>query len=266
MDALRLYAAYVRAYSASLMQYRVSLLLRLFSTLTNSVLECLGIWVLFTRFRMLGSWNMTETLLLFSLASMAFGLAETFGRGFDKFPPYVSTGDFDRMLLRPRSTVLQVLGTRFELNKLGRVLQGGLLGAYCLQALGATITPAKAWLLAGAVIGGTFVYAGVFVIFAALSFWTVQSVELAYVLTNCTLDMFQYPIEIYTAWLRRFFTFVVPLAAITYYPLIAVLDKADATGLPAWFHWASPALGPLFFLATLGFWRIGVRHYHSTGS
>lgn len=266
MDTLRLYLRYVRAYSASQMQYRVSLLTRLIATLVISLFEWLGIWILFARFKLLGSWTLPETLLLFSVASMAFGLAEWFGRGFDKFPPYVYTGDFDRMLLRPRSTVLQVLGTRFELSKLGRVIQGGLLAACCVSALGVTLTPVKAGLLIAAVISGTFVYTGVFILFATLSFWTVQSVDLAYVLTNCTLELFQYPIEIYGTWLRRFFTFIVPLANITYYPLIVILEKADSTHMPVWFPWLTPALGPLFFLGTLAFWRVGVRHYHSTGS
>jgi len=266
VNALQLYGRYVRVYVAGLMEYRVSLLLRLLSTLAGSILECVGIWVLFTRFGLLGSWTFPETLLLFSVASMAFGLAEWLGRGFDKFPAQVATGDFDRMLLRPRSTVLQVLGTRFELNKIGRVIQGGLLAWYCLTLLGAPLTPARAALLAAAVVGGAFVYGGVFVLFATLSFWTIQSVQLAYVLTNCSLDMFQYPVEIYGPWVRRFFTFVVPLACITYYPLVAVLGKTDATGLPAWFPWLAPALGPVFFLGTLLLWRFGVRHYHSTGS
>lgn len=266
MDTLRLYRQYVQAYARGLMQYRLSLLLRLLATLVNTVLEAGGIWVLFGRFHRLGTWSITETLLLFAVASTAFGLAEWLGRGFDKFPALVAGGEFDRMLLRPHSTVLQVLGTRFELNKLGRVLQGVLLGGYCLKTLGAVLTPSKALLLAAAVLSGMFIYLGVFVTFATLSFWTVQSVDLAYVLTNNTMEMFQYPIEVYTTWLRRFFTFIVPLAAVTYYPMVAVLDKPDVTNLPVWFHWAAPGIGPLFFLATLGFWRIGVRHYHSTGS
>ncbi|HYF91263.1 MAG TPA: hypothetical protein VD969_03345 [Symbiobacteriaceae bacterium] len=45
-----------------------------------------AIWVLFSRFKLLGSWTMWETLLLYAVAS----------------------GDFHRILLRPRSTVLQV--------------------------------------------------------------------------------------------------------------------------------------------------------------
>ena len=34
----------------------------------------------------------------------------------------------------------------------------------------------------------------------------------------------------------------------------------------AWTGWASIWLGPAFFLASLGIFRVGVRHYRSTGS
>lgn len=266
MSALCLYWHYVRIYAGGLMQHRASYIARLASTFVTSLTEWVGVVILFSRFGALGSWTMTETLLLFSIASMAFGIAEWLARGFDKFPAYVNSGDFDRMLLRPRSTVLQVFATRCELSKISRVIQGAILAAWCLASLDAPLTTAKAALLAAAVISGAFVYSGVFIIFATLSFWTVQSVDLAYVLTNNTLDMFQYPLEVYNSWFRRFFTFIVPLACITYYPLLAILGKADATRLPAWFPWAAPALGPLFFCGALAFWQLGVRHYHSTGS
>lgn len=266
MNTAILYGRYVRAYAAGQMEYRLSLLLRLLATLTGSILEYLGIWVLFARFRLLGSWTLTETLLLFAMASISFGLAEMFARGFDKFPAFVASGDFDRMLVRPRSTVLQVLGTRFELSKLGRVLQGTLLAAWCLTQLDRVPDAPQLLLMTAAVISGALVYAGVFILFATLSFWTIQSVELSYILTNLSLEVLQYPIEIYAGWVRRFFTFVVPLACITYYPLLAVLEKPDGTGMPGWFPWAAPGLGPLFLVAALGFWRVGVRHYHSTGS
>lgn len=266
MDSLRLYGCYVRAYAQSLLQYRASFWARAVGTLGTAISEWIGILIVFSRFKRLGSWSMTEALLVFSVASMAFGFAEWLGRGFDKFAPLVQTGDFDRMLLRPRSTVVQVLGTRFELSKVSRIIQGAVLAGWCLHALRVRLTPAKLSLLIAAVLGGALIYIGVFIIFAALSFWTVESVQLVYVLTNNTLDMLQYPIEVYSGWLRRFFTFVVPLACITYYPLLAVLGKADATRLPAWFPWLAPSLGPVFLLGALAFWHFGVGHYHSTGS
>ena len=39
-----------------------------------------------------------------------------------------------------------------------------------------------------------------------------------------------------------------------------------ALGSPAWFHWTAPLAGVLFMLVSLQAWKVGVRHYRSTGS
>jgi ABC-2 type transport system permease protein len=64
----------------------------------------------------------------------------------------------------------------------------------------------------------------------------------------------------------EFFTFAVPLGCVCYYPMLAILDRSDQWGSPAWVGWASPLAGVLFLLIALRQWRLGVRHYYSTGN
>lgn len=66
---------------------------------------------------------------------------------------------------------------------------------------------------------------------------------------------------------RRFFTFVVPLACVSYFPALAILDRQDDFLHTArWFHCTAPLAGVLFLLMMLQFWKFGVRRYRSTGS
>ena len=58
----------------------------------------------------------------------------------------------------------------------------------------------------------------------------------------------------------------VPLACVAYYPVLAVLGKPDPLGAPAWLGTVSPLAGFAFLALAFGAWRIGVRHYTSTGS
>jgi len=76
----------------------------------------------------------------------------------------------------------------------------------------------------------------------------------------------QYPLAIYAKWFRRFFTFVVPLACLNYFPSLAITGGYDPLGTPAWVPWISPAVGVLFLLLTLRVWHFGVSHYRSTGT
>ena len=72
----------------------------------------------------------------------------------------------------------------------------------------------------------------------------------------------EYPMSIYTRWFRRFFTFVIPLALVGYYPALAILGRDE---LDVW-HAVSPIAGVAFLAIALALFRLGVRRHASTGS
>jgi ABC-2 type transport system permease protein len=76
----------------------------------------------------------------------------------------------------------------------------------------------------------------------------------------------QYPLTLYRDWFRRFFTFVVPLAFVSYVPAGVLLDKPTSPALPLAARWASPLVGVAFLGVALAVWRFGERRYQSTGS
>ncbi len=62
------------------------------------------------------------------------------------------------------------------------------------------------------------------------------------------------------------FAYALGFAFVGYYPALALLGRADPLGLPAWVGWSSPvvAMAAAFLAAVV--WRLGIRHYRSTGS
>ena len=105
-----------------------------------------------------------------------------------------------------------------------------------------------------------------FVLQATLCFFTTESLELMNTMTYGGVESAQYPLAIYAPWFRRFFTFIVPLACVSYYPMLAIVGRADPLGSPLWFQYASPGIGVSFLFAAMLLWHAGVRHYTSTGS
>lgn len=102
------------------MQYRTSFVLSAFAQLAGTGIEIAGIWALFTRFGNLENWTLAEVCLFYGVVNITFSFADALSTGFDVFGPrYVRTGDFDRILLRPRSTVLQLLGHELALFQFG---------------------------------------------------------------------------------------------------------------------------------------------------
>jgi ABC-2 type transport system permease protein len=114
-----------------------------------------------------------------------------------------------------------------------------------------------------AFIGTTCLFYGLFVIQASLSFWTTETLELMNITTYGGVESGQYPMSIYKKGFRLFFTFVIPLGCVAYYPIASSLHIED---IPLEIGTLLPLCGVAFLYAATKFWQLGVRHYHSTGS
>jgi len=249
------------------MQYRASFIMTAIGSFLTTGVEFFAIWALFDRFESLQGWQLEEVALFYGMVNVSFALAEAIGRGFDVFSDMVKSGDFDRLLLRPRSTVLQVAAQELQLMRVGRLLQGLIVLIWATTALNVEWSIAHVGLMLFAIIGGVCLFIGLFVLQATMSFWTIESLEIMNTMTYGGNETAQYPLSIYRPWFQKFFTFVVPLACVSYFPALAILGREDtAIGSPAWFQWVAPAIGIIFLIICLQIWKFGVRHYRSTGS
>jgi ABC-2 type transport system permease protein len=267
MNALQLYLRYVLISLRSQMQYRVSFLLQSFAQFLITGSEFLGLAAVFQRFGQIRGWTLPEVGLFYGIISLAFAFAEAIPRGFDVFGRFVQTGDFDRVLLRPRAAALQILGQEFQLMRVGRLTQGLIVLVWSTRVLHLHWTIPKTALLLASIAGGACLFSGLIVLQATLCFWTVDSIEILNCTTYGGVEAAQFPLSIYRPWFRHIFVFLIPLATINYLPAHAILGRAETTiGAPLWTQYASPVVGVVFLALTLQVWRFGVRHYRSTGS
>ena len=247
------------------MQYRASFLMMTLGQLLTTSTEFLAIWALFQRFGSLRGWGLAEVALFYGMTNIAFALAEGIGRGFDLFPNLVKSGDFDRLLLRPRSLAFQVAAREVSLRT-GRLLQGFVVLFWSMRHLHVEWTPARLLLVILIVAGGMCLFYGLFVLQATLSFWTIESLEIMNTITYGGTETAQDPMTIYRPWFRRFFTFVIPLACINYLPAGLLLTRPHPLLSQASWLYMAPLVGVLFLVVSLQAWKVGVRHYCSTGS
>lgn len=260
MDSLQLYRRYTAISIRAQLTYRATFALKTVGHMLVTAIEFLGIWALFSRFGTLGGWSLRDVALIYGMADIAFALADAVGRGFDQFGTLLKAGDFDRLLLRPRSTVLQLLGHELQLMRIGRLSQGIVVLAWASG--GIAWRAGSVLLLALSIAGTACLFVGLVVLQATSCFWTIETLEVWNAFTYGGNYAGQYPMAIYRPWFRRFFTAIVPLALTSYYPARAILGRAP---LDVW-HLLAPLAGPAFLAASFGAWRIGVRHHASTGS
>ena len=266
VNALRLYFRYIGISFRGQMQYRASFIMMSLGAFMVTGIEFVGIWALFDRFGTLRGWSLAEIALFYGIVNMSMALSKSTSRGFDHFADLIRTGGFDRLLLRPRSTPLQLLGQELQLMRIGRFSQGLIVLIWAFHVLDLPILGPQLLLTAGAVIGGACIFTGLFILQATLSFWTIESLEMVNSVTYGGVEAARYPLSIYRPWFRHFFTFVIPLAFANYFPAVVILGREDPLGAPALLGWVAPFLGAAFLAITLQVWKIGIRHYRSTGS
>lgn len=266
MNSIHLYFRLIGITIRSQMQYRASFLLMTFGNFIVTFIEFVGILVLFSRFGSLHGWRLEEAAVFYGMINCGYALSEAFGRGFDKFDLQVIHGEFDRTLLRPRSTGLQVLAHDFELLRAGRLLQGLVILIWGFVQIGVAWNPAKIVLLGVSILGNVGIFTGLMVIQATMCFWSTQGLELMNSFTSGGVEAVQWPLPIYQKWFAAFFIVIVPLACVNYFPVLAVLEKADPLNSPVCFQWIAPLVGMVFFGLSFLIWKFGVRHYNSTGS
>jgi len=258
-----LYYKYIRMVIRSSLQYRLSFWMNALGQFFVSFFAFIGMYLLFERFGTIAGWTFGEVAICFSVVQTAFAVTECFARGFDVFRNFIISGDFDRILLRPRGTVLQVLGSHFEITKIGRLLQSFVVLGLAVSWLQIDWSLLKIFTLVFMILSGIFIFTGIFILGATVCFFTVEGLEVVNIFTDGGREVAAYPLTIYSRWIMRFFTFIIPFGCFNYLPLLYLTGRAGVYEL---FYMLAPLFGILFLLPCVVVWRFGVRRYLSTGN
>ena len=259
---LRLAVAQVRSQAA----YRTSFVLDLAANGVILAADLLMVFVLFRLTPAVGGFGVAEVLLMFGLASVAFALADLAVGSIERIRLYVRTGLLDAILVRPLGVLSQLVAMDFAPRRVGRVASSLVLVAVAVPLAGIDWTPGRAILLVVAPIAGAVFFAAIFVASATVAFWWIESGELGNAVTYGGRDFTSYPVTVYSGWFRRLFAYGLGFGFVAYYPALTLLGRADPLGLPTWMGWICPAVAVVAAAAAAAVWRVGVRHYRSTGS
>ena len=258
---MKLYFKFFAMHLKSRMAYKKSFFFSIVGQFLVSFTAFLSIWFLLDRFENVRGYTISECALCFGIVLAGFSLAECFFRGFDTFSGVVRNAHFDRLLLRPRGLIFQVLCQNIEFGRLGKLLQAALMLVYGISISPVQWTPYRILVLILMILGGFAIFTSLFVLYAALCFFTLEGLEFMNVFTDGAREFGAYPLDVYGKQLLRFCTFLIPYSLFQYYPLQYLLGRAvdPLFGL-------LPLLTTLFPLPCYAVWRFGVRKYKSSGS
>lgn len=258
---MKLYVHYLTMLLKSQMEYKASFFMSALGQFLVSFTSFLGIYFLFERFHSVEGFAFSEVLLCFASMLLSFSFTECFARGFDTFPRLIKSGQLDRILVRPRGVIFQVLTANMEFSRMGRLLQALLVFAYAIPTCGVDWDWDKVLTLTLMLLGGIVTFTALFILYAGISFFTVEGLEFMNIFTDGSREFGKYPMKIYGDGILRIFTYVVPIACFQYYPFLYLIGRSDD-----WRLSLLPLVSILFFLPCYGFFRFGLRKYQSTGS
>lgn len=258
---MKLYLKALKLHFKSLLEYRASLITSLIAQSIIIFSYYFVILALFDKFGNIKGFTLYEVLLCFGIIQTGFSFNEIFARGIDNFDKLIIRGDFDRILLRPKSLILQVLCSDINFIKVARIIQTGFILALSISKLNITWNIYKVITLILMLISAVCIFFSIFLFAASYCFFTVQGLEFRNLLTDGGKHMAQYPIGIFNKGFRFVFTFLIPYAFVNYYPLLYFLGKTDNV-----LYAFSPLIVVLFIIPGIIAFYLGSKRYASVGS
>jgi ABC-2 type transport system permease protein len=257
-----LLGAYFAQYAKVRISYRADFLISLATSVAATVFSLGFVVVLFSRIPRLANWRWEEVIFLYGFSLIPFGLFNVLSLNLYEFGnTYIMEGKFDRVLLRPLSSLFQVLFEAFRIESFHEVLVGLAVVAWASRRLHYHWHASDILLLAFFGLCGAVIYVSVFLFLSTISFWFEDRIGIHPPFWNL-LAFGRYPLSIYSGYIQFLLSWIIPFGFATFYPSARLLGRPEFR--------AYAALVPFVAAATLALaiasWRIGLRRYSSTGS
>ena len=258
---MKLYFKFLGIHLRSAMQYKASFFMMVIGQFLSTFTIFLGLTFVYQRFHHIAGFTYEHVLICYSVVLASFTLAECFFRGFDEFASMIGNGEFDRVLVRPRNEIFLVLCSKLELTRVGRLLQAIAMLVWAIPRCGIQWTFSKGLVLAYMLLGGTLMFGGLFLVYASLTFFTTEGLEVMNIFTDGGREHGKYPFAVYGKTVLTLLTWFIPLACFQYWPLTWLIGQSDNILCAL-----APTLSILFVIPCYLLWKLGLSRYKSTGS
>jgi len=257
-----LLVAYLAQYAKVRMSYRADFLIGLATSLVATIFAFGFLLVLFTKIPRLAGWRFEEILFLYGFSLVPFGLFNIISLNlYDFGNNYIIEGKFDRVLLRPVSSLFQVIFEAFRIESFHEVAVGLVAVGWAARRLALDWSWFDVALLLFFGICGGVIYASVFLILSSASFWFEDRIGIHPPVWNM-IAFGRYPLSIYSGFIRFLLSWIIPFGFASFYPTTRLLGRAEFRPYAP----LVPVITAVFLGLALWTWSRGVRNYASTGS
>lgn len=263
MKALRIYFHYFLIYIRGKASYKLDFLVGIISNLLVGGFGLLFVLVLMDGkiINSLGEWSKEEVLFIYGYSLLAFSFFNCVSQNLFRFGDrYIIGGQFDRVLLRPLSSIAQILFESFNLDSIGTFILGLVVLINSANNLEMSFSFIDYVWLIFSVLSGSIILVSVFISLASLSFHFEDKLGVGAPVYGL-INFGRYPINIFNKTVQFVLSFIIPFAFVAFYPATHFFTKE---GFEIYCY-LTPVVAVVSFSIALYFWEIGTRKYTSTG-
>jgi ABC-2 type transport system permease protein len=257
-----LFLEYFSQYAKVRISYRGDFFISLATSFAATVFSLGFVVVLFQKVPQLAGWTLPEVIFLWGFTQIPYGLFNIISLNlYDFGNNYIIEGKFDRVLLRPVSSLFQVLFETFRIESVQEIATGIFCMWWATRRLHVPWTPGKLGLLLFFGVCAGVIYVAVFLILSTVSFWFEDRIGVHPPVWNL-IAFGRYPLSIYSGLVQFFLCWIIPFGLASFYPSVRLLGR---TVTPEYVRLV-PVVAVVFLAAAIALWNFGTRHYASTGS
>ncbi len=250
------------------MEYRLDFFVECLAALAMQYTKVLTLQFLFEKFhamrdRDMRVWSQFEVFFIFGFSLLPMGLFSAFAMNFYQFSDkYLVGGELDRLLMRPLSSLFQLIMEGIAFDFLPDLGLGVAIIVYTWPHLRTHFSPLLFVQMLSSVLGAWCLLTGVFLVLISLSFWSQDRLSILPPVYNL-LNFAQYPMTIYKPIVQILLTWVVPFGFAAFYPASGFLVNCEAFRT---FSLFSPLAGIVCLGLGVLTWRAGLRRYSGAGT
>lgn len=249
------------------MQYRAESLANALAVFIRESANIIAIYLALLKFDKINGWNVNEMLFLYSILFLTYAFVVSLFADLRQFSDTIREGRFDRLLVRPRSLLLQLILNNADLiASVGHGTLGILLFAISAGKVGIHWSFATILYYIAAIVSGVLIQGGIFIIFSSLCFYFVETNSIQSIFYWNMRKFAGYPISIYHKVIQVILIYIVPFAFVNYFPAQYLLRKADMADYHVIYIYIAPFVGVVVYAVAYLFWRVSVKRYCSTGN
>jgi len=245
----------------SILAYEADFVVLMFSAVLLQLAGFIFIWTIFQRIPDVNGWTFWQVVTMYALIFITEGVGSLFFEGTWWLGYLVWSGDFDQLLVRPASPIVQVIAGRVGFNGLGNIVTGFTLMGIAIANVPVEWTPGRALMLVILIISASAIRVALNLGTAATGFWFRNPWSMVPMFVHQLGELAKYPITIYSLAVQALVVVAIPFAFVSFFPtsFIFEVEGFSLIGL------LTPlvALYSLFMAVIL--FRTGLRRYESSG-